>query len=63
MFNDSHFRGGGTNLGCFPVGGWLTIPTSPPVYGPAVWVVEVGVYSVSVQWVGVREMYGHNSTT
>ena len=35
MFNDSHFREGGTNLGCFSVGGWLTTPTSPPVYGPA----------------------------
>ena len=34
MFNDSHFREGGTNLGSFPVGGWLTTPTSPPVYGP-----------------------------
>ena len=34
MFNDSHFREGGTNLGCFPVGGWLTTPASPPVYGP-----------------------------
>ena len=34
MFNDSQFRKGGTNLGCFPVGGWLTTPTSPPVYGP-----------------------------
>ena len=34
MFNDSHFRQGGTTPGCFPVGGWLTTPTSPPVYGP-----------------------------
>ena len=36
MFNDSQFRQGGTNLGCFPVGGGggLTTPTSPPVYGP-----------------------------
>ena len=34
MFNDSHFRQGGTNLDCFPVGGWLTTPASPPVYGP-----------------------------
>ena len=34
MFTDSHFREGGTNLGCFLVGGWLTTPTSPPVYGP-----------------------------
>ena len=34
MFTDSHLREGGTNLGCFPVGRWLTTPTSPPVYGP-----------------------------
>ena len=38
VYNDSHLREGGTNLGCFPVGGgggWLTTPTSPPVYRPA----------------------------
>ena len=37
MFTDRHLREGGTNLGSFPVGGWLTTPTSPPVYGPVNW--------------------------